>query len=137
MFTRNIKSISLVFIFAPDFSAFLCFQKGLHFICSTFLLLFFFVIYEFINPRFVIGKLPMFGKTAGRSVSVKPNHRASVPAYCSTLVVGSHRPRGFVPSMSSGPPTQGRKMSPVRLLCVRKYYRRLQNRPAEHMISPA
>ena len=39
----------------------------------------------------------MFGKTTERSESVRPNQRASVPAYCSTPVVGSQRPLGFEP----------------------------------------
>ena len=59
-----------------------------------------------INPRFVFEKLTIFGKTTPRSVSSRPNQRASVPAYCSTPVVGSQRPRGFdPPSISSGPPS--------------------------------
>lgn len=38
-------------------------------------------IYEVINPRLLTGKFAILGKTADRSESVKPNHRASVAAY--------------------------------------------------------
>ena len=41
------------------------------------------------NPRFVFGKVPIFGKTFMRFASGKPYQRASVAAYCSTDVVES------------------------------------------------
>ena|ERR1017187_2961676 len=42
----------------------------------------------------------MFGKTSGIWAAVTPNHEASVAAYCTLPVVGTHRP--FDPE-SSGP----------------------------------
>ncbi len=51
------------------------------------------------KPRLGLAKRPMLGSTTGRSVSLTPNHVASVALYSSTLVVGIHRPR----PVSSGP----------------------------------
>src|ERR1700738_5034207 len=52
------------------------------------------------NPRFIVGKLPIFGKIVAICDGLTPNQFASVAAYCTLPVVGTHRP--FVPE-SSGP----------------------------------
>src|ERR1700730_8268090 len=52
------------------------------------------------KPRFIVGKLPIFGKIVAICDGLTPNQLASVAAYCTLPVVGTHRP--FVPE-SSGP----------------------------------
>jgi hypothetical protein len=52
------------------------------------------------NPRFAVEKLPIFGKIDGICAVLTPNQDASVAAYCTLPVEGTHRP--FVPE-SSGP----------------------------------
>ena len=56
------------------------------------------------KPRFGVAKFLRLGNTYGVSAALSPNHEASVAAYCSTEVVGIHRPRALEPaSASSGP----------------------------------
>ncbi|MFM8445304.1 MAG: hypothetical protein ACKN9W_18445, partial [Methylococcus sp.] len=43
------------------------------------------------NPRFCTGKRLKCGKRSGRTLSLTPNQRARVAAYCSTEVVGISR----------------------------------------------
>src|SRR5260370_4461588 len=57
--------------------------------------------FPYTNPRFIVGKLPIFGKIVAICDAFTPNQLASVAAYCTLPVVGNHRP--FVPE-SSGPP---------------------------------
>ncbi len=52
------------------------------------------------NPKFAEAKLPIFGNTLAICVALTPNQLASVPAYCTLAVEGTHRP--FDPE-SSGP----------------------------------
>jgi len=53
-----------------------------------------------INASVGVVKLARLGKTEGKSVEATPNHCASVAAYWSIDVVGTHRPS---PVASSGP----------------------------------
>ena len=53
------------------------------------------------NPKSGFANRPMLGSITGILVELTPNHRASVAAYSSTLVVGIHVPRA---PLSLGPP---------------------------------
>jgi hypothetical protein len=76
------------------------------------------------KPRFVVAKLPMSGKTVGRSSAGTPNQVARVAPSCSTELVGIQRPRSSG-VMSSGPPkTSFGKIDPVTPFACRRSFRR-------------
>src|SRR5260370_18657275 len=58
--------------------------------------------FPYTNPRFIVGKLPIFGKIVAICDAFTPNQLASVAADCTLPVFATHRP--LVPE-PSGPPS--------------------------------